>query len=47
MESSRFSKTTIAVAVPHVQPLAGVSSTGFYDVETGEILDHVPVAGEF
>lgn len=47
LESWRHSATTIAVPVDHIRPLDGESKTGYYNVETGELLKELPVAGEF
>ncbi|KVD93692.1 hypothetical protein WS63_06350 [Burkholderia stagnalis] len=41
------SVTTIAVPVEHIQPLNGESKMGYYSMETGEILDRLPLSGEF
>lgn len=46
-ETWRHSSTTVAVPVDHIRALDGESKTGFYNVETGELLEHLPVAGEF
>ena len=42
----RHSATTMAVPVELVRPLEGESKTGFYNLQTGEIVDHLPEEGE-
>jgi DEAD/DEAH box helicase domain-containing protein len=46
-ESWRHGKATMSVPVAHVAPLDGESKMGFYNIETGEILESLPVDGEF
>ncbi len=45
--NSRHSSTTVAVPVSHIRPLNGESRTGYYDVEKGELLEQLPLPGEF
>jgi DEAD/DEAH box helicase domain-containing protein len=46
-ETSRYSKTTISVPVSRISPLDGQSKIGYYNAETGELLEHLPMTGEF
>lgn len=46
-ESWRHSQTTITVRMDHIMPLSGESKVGFYSLETGELMDAKPLAGEF
>lgn len=46
-ETWRHGKATTSVPVTHVIPLNGESQTGFYDLETGEIFQSLPLDGEF
>jgi DEAD/DEAH box helicase domain-containing protein len=43
----RHSATTIAVPIEHIQPLNGESKMGYYSIETGELLEQLPLPGEF
>lgn len=46
-ETWRYSKATISVPVKHIIPLDGESEIGYYNVETGELLKHLLMTGEF
>lgn len=46
-ESWRHGKATMSVPVSHVVPLDGESKMGFYNIETGEIVESLPLDGEF
>lgn len=48
MAQNRFhTVTTVTVPAHRIQALAGESKTGYFNLETGEVVEQLPVAGEF
>lgn len=41
------SATIVTVRADHIQALAGESKTGYFSMETGELLNQLPLPGEF
>ncbi len=45
--TERHSATTVLVRADHLCPLNGESKTGYFNVETGEVVASMPLPGEF
>lgn len=41
------SATVIAVRADHIHPLAGESKSGYFNLDTGEVTEHLPSSGQF
>jgi DEAD/DEAH box helicase domain-containing protein len=39
--------TTVTVPADRILALAGESKTGYFSLETGELVEQLPMAGEF
>jgi DEAD/DEAH box helicase domain-containing protein len=46
-ETPRHSATTVTVRADHICSLAGESKTGYFNLETGEVVGSAPLPGEF
>lgn len=47
LATETHSATTVTVRADHICPLDGESKTGYFNLETGEMVDSAPLPGEF